>query len=200
MSESDEERPSCRCSKSRCLQCHCRCFSSRYYCSDNCKCLGCKNTEANEFLVEEEVELILKRNPDAFGPKAAVVEEATQLLSVVQDPRQVFAQRSDAVQAAERLSHFNECSCQEIKCSDMNCECFKLMVGCTGKCKCKGCTNSFGMKGGDLIIKPEQTNTSSVISAAIQMENRTQSEDTLISCPNKRPRIWPSDQHDTSPP
>ncbi|XP_062232669.1 CRC domain-containing protein TSO1-like isoform X2 [Phragmites australis] len=203
MSESDEERPSCSCSKTKCVQRRCMCFKARYYCSDYCKCLGCLNTECNEAYVEEQVELILKKK------KVAVVEEATQMPSFAQEAKQVFAQSSGATLGDERLSRVKGCSCREIKCSNMNCECFKFMARCTEKCQCEGCANSFGIKGSDFIIKPEihvkkiikleQNDTGGITSEAIKMENRTQSEEASSSDPNKRPRILPS-EHDTTPP
>ena len=35
----------CNCKNSRCLKKYCECFQASIYCSDNCKCIDCKNFE-----------------------------------------------------------------------------------------------------------------------------------------------------------
>ncbi|KAK3137861.1 hypothetical protein QOZ80_5AG0361400 [Eleusine coracana subsp. coracana] len=119
MSESDEERPSCSCRQSKCVQRYCSCFRAFYYCSDNCQCIGCRNTERREAYVEERVQMILKKNPNAFDPKVAIVQEVAQS-PAVEEANQVFVQSysAAAVLSDKELSDVKGCSCQAIKCSD----------------------------------------------------------------------------------
>jgi hypothetical protein len=35
----------CNCKKSTCLKKYCECFQAGIFCSDNCKCIDCKNFE-----------------------------------------------------------------------------------------------------------------------------------------------------------
>ncbi|GJM89893.1 hypothetical protein PR202_ga06118 [Eleusine coracana subsp. coracana] len=87
--------------------------------SEVLKVIRLPNTERREAYVEERVQMILKKNPNAFDPKVAIVQEVAQS-PAVEEANQVFVQSysAAAVLSDKELSDVKGCSCQAIKCSD----------------------------------------------------------------------------------
>jgi len=108
----------CRCSKSKCLRLHCVCFRNGSFCSGDCGCKGCYNTDSNKHLVDE-------------------VRKATKDIN-----SQAFESRFVEIKYGDKTMKFTKgCSCSKNNCQKNYCECFKNSLPCTPLCKCENCCN-----------------------------------------------------------
>ncbi|KAM6602211.1 hypothetical protein CsatA_021820 [Cannabis sativa] len=106
----------CACKKRNCLTRNCNCFSFENYCGGSCVCDYCINTSKNEKIVEKERQRMKDLNPRAFGSK-------------IMKDRKIIG-----------------CKCIKSNCITQKCSCLKMKNGCTERCRCKNCQNTFGIK------------------------------------------------------
>ena len=102
----------CKCKTNRCQKMYCECFSRDRYCTDKCKCSGCRNCKGNEAQLALLRQSILERNPSAF-----------------------------AKSKKRRRTDISACKCSKSGCVKKYCECFRKGVQCSIFCECVGCMN-----------------------------------------------------------
>ena len=102
----------CKCKTNRCQKMYCECFARDRYCSDKCKCTGCRNCKVNEPTLAMLRKSILDRNPGAFA-------------------RSKKRRRTDV----------SACKCSKSGCVKKYCECFRKGMQCSIFCECIGCMN-----------------------------------------------------------
>ena len=65
------EKPGCKCKKTKCLKLYCQCFSAKMLCHDGCRCdrKECMNTAENQQSRDSAIKNIRKRDSLAFNRK-----------------------------------------------------------------------------------------------------------------------------------
>lgn len=113
--QSQPIKRNCNCRSSKCLKLYCECFSSGEYCTE-CSCQDCFNNSSHELYRNEAIHSILERNPSAFRPKIATLQN---------------------VPSAQNLGmHTRGCACKKSNCLKRYCECFQAGISCNSECKC----------------------------------------------------------------
>ncbi|XP_063942954.1 protein tesmin/TSO1-like CXC 3 [Daucus carota subsp. sativus] len=139
----------CNCKKTKCLKQYCNCFASGYYCSETCSCQGCFNTPEYQDKVLQtrrqivkivkiltELSILPDHDPLAFAPKI--------LQRVSESPANIT--QDICKPTASSATHKRGCSCKMSMCIQSYCECYQSNVGCSDRCRCSWCKNSYGKK------------------------------------------------------
>jgi len=152
----------CTCKKTRCLKLYCQCFGVKIYCTSNCRCVQCYNTEQHEKFRQEAMRLILSRNPSAFdtkfkkGPQEDKPEtkalahklgckcRKSACMKKVRVCRRFYSinllrYRMCVVVFISRAYFLfsNNYDSPQIQ----YCECYAANVKCSSNCRCMGCKN-----------------------------------------------------------
>jgi len=120
------ESKNCNCPRSRCIKLYCECFQAGRYCSAECCCKMCLNSESESGPGGKRtlsVQNILARNPFAFHKDKALLEKKNN-----------------------RASGIN-CRCVKSQCLKLYCDCFQSGVVCGNDCMCVKCLNTVEESG-----------------------------------------------------
>ena len=120
------ERKSCNCPRSRCIKLYCECFQGGRYCSSECCCKACLNSESESGSDGKRtlsIQNILSRNPFAFYKDKALLEKKNN-----------------------RASGIN-CRCVKSQCLKLYCDCFQSGLVCGTDCMCVKCLNTVEESG-----------------------------------------------------
>ena len=112
-----KEISGCLCSKTKCLRLYCKCFKNSGFCSPECGCTDCFNTESTHHF-----------------------ELRNQILAATKSLDKNAFDRYEEVKGHLKVNS-KGCNCKK-GCQNQHCSCFKEGIGCSPICKCTTCQNS----------------------------------------------------------
>ena len=66
------KKVTCNCPRNKCLKLYCECLKAEQYCNKFCQCYDCHNNEDHKDELEEAINKILDRDPNALKKQAAL--------------------------------------------------------------------------------------------------------------------------------
>jgi len=118
----------CNCPRSKCIKLYCECFQAGKFCSAECCCKKCKNTEKDNGPGGDRtraIQNIMSRNPYAFQKEKQLFEKLNPDLVGV------------------------NCRCVKSQCLKLYCDCFQSGKICGEHCMCVDCLNTEKESGED---------------------------------------------------
>ncbi|KAJ8756199.1 hypothetical protein K2173_024746 [Erythroxylum novogranatense] len=140
--KSEIESKRCSCRRSRCLKLYCECFAAGLYCLESCTCENCFNSTGYEDVVIDHRQQIEARDPLAFTSKV-VIKSAMNTPADMKD---------GTWSTPPSARHKRGCNCKKTRCLKRYCECYQAGVGCSDRCHCECCDNSFGKREGKSLL------------------------------------------------
>ncbi|KAJ6645887.1 Protein lin-54 like [Pseudolycoriella hygida] len=140
----------CNCKRSGCLKNYCECYEAKIACSDNCKCIGCRNIDMDESMYENNTSVKLSNTFDkSFNERTTadnrLLRELTPPCAHTGIPkRSCNFMTSDVIEATIQCVIAQAEECQKNKMDSMTAE--KMILEEFGRCLVE--INDFSNKSG----------------------------------------------------
>ncbi len=119
----------CNCKNSECIKDYCMCYSHGATCGPFCKCIGCKNTEAEKSESRQVVS-----NSGSVRP----IQSNGSTCDALHKPK-IDLESHDIFSKPNQNTI--KCNCKKSMCAKNYCECFASGMMCNSNCNCLQCSN-----------------------------------------------------------
>ncbi|KAF0695431.1 Aste57867_13780 [Aphanomyces stellatus] len=152
----EQSQPSSTCCgcKTGCLKLYCRCFLTRGFCTAQCTCVTCLNTQSSAQRLPAII-THLKNNIHAFRASTTATPQLSKNAMHGGDARALASASKFLPMVPNDHANAITCRCKKSKCSKKYCDCFQAGVACGPRCQCRDCCNH----------TPKETNTKQIVYA-----------------------------------